>query len=82
MFLRVLEFGMFAIMFAFMLTQVIAPIWCGTILFPFFRSKAKELEKERARVRDEEVVANLETEIKEIATKTKRTRKVNKEKRI
>ena len=79
MLLRVLECATLVIMFAFMLTQVIVPIWNGTIMFPFFRSKANELSKEIAMAKDEAVVADMALEVKALneKTKTKRRTKVS-----
>jgi hypothetical protein len=74
-FLRVLEYAAFALMFAFMLTQVIYPIWAGSILFPFFRSKTNELTREIAVAKDEDAVADLELEVKTISTRTRTKRK-------
>ena len=44
MLLALTEIIVSVLVFAFFVTQVVLPIWKGTILMPFFRRSAKDLK--------------------------------------
>jgi hypothetical protein len=82
MLLVFLELCVNILIFGFMLSQVIIPIWKGTKLFPAFRKATIEAEQGRANAKDELVNANINcetTEIEEVIEEVKRRRKKKKE---
>ncbi|MDP3723032.1 MAG: hypothetical protein Q8R91_06005 [Candidatus Omnitrophota bacterium] len=60
--LQILGAVVFAVFFA---TQVLWPMWQGTLLFPIFRPKQRRLEKELRTVREETVTADLEKAVEQ-----------------
>lgn len=85
MLLVFLELCVHILIFGFMLTQVVFPIWHGKKLFPAFRKSTIKVEQERAVIQDELENAKVETEIDQLTDKleeireTKRRRKTRKE---
>lgn len=74
MLLALTEIVVSVLVFAFFVTQVVVPIWKGTILMPFFRRTAKDLERNLAEAKEELTEAEIESEIE-------RLRKLAQEKR-
>lgn len=73
-FLELLENAVVLLILAFFITQILIPMWKGTPKFPSFRPKAKKLEEELGKAKEEVENAVIEKEIvetKEKATKIK-----------
>lgn len=52
-FLEIAELFVVLLIFIFALFQVIIPIWNGTVLFPSFRSKSRQLESQLRQARSD-----------------------------
>ena len=50
-------------------TQVVLPAFSGTVLFPFFRRRRRELEKKLAGAREEVAEAQIEREVAQVTTR-------------
>lgn len=63
MFLALLEFILFWAVIIIMTSQVIIPLLCGTLIFPYFRSKLVVLGREKVRIEDDIEAKKIEKEI-------------------
>ena len=63
LFVWLIEFLLSSIIVIGMVSQVIIPLLCGTILFPYFRSKLVVLGREKVRVEDDIKAKSVEKEI-------------------
>lgn len=61
--LRIFEIAVGAIIVILAITQIVIPIFRGTLLFPLFR-KEHELESQLSRARQEELEIGLQHELK------------------
>ena len=78
MLLGLLEFVISSFIIVFMATQVVVPLWNGTILFSAFRKKARALEKERIAAEEELAAVKTEIQIDEILDAARAKRKSRK----
>jgi hypothetical protein len=62
--LRILEYATGAILLLIAVTQVVIPIFRGTLLFPFFR-REHELESLLSQARQQELEFGLQKELKQ-----------------
>ena len=65
-FLYLVEFFVTLLVFLFFLFQIIIPIWNGTMLFPSFRYKARELERQMREARSDLELSEQEKKLKEL----------------
>lgn len=63
MFLVLVEFVLTWTIIIVVSSQVIVPLLCGTLLFPYFRSKLVVLGREKVRVENDIEVKKVEEEI-------------------
>ena len=63
MFLSLLEFLLCSFVVIVFVSQIIIPLLCGSLLFPYFRSKLVPLGREKVRVEDSIKAKSLEEEI-------------------
>jgi len=75
MLLGLIEAVVISLILLVMSTQVIIPIWHGTITFPIFRSKTKGLVRKRAEIYDDISAEAVEEEIDELSELVKSRRK-------
>jgi hypothetical protein len=68
-FLDLLEITLALLIFVFFLFQVVIPIWSNTVLFPTFRTKARELEKEIRKARFNVELEETRKQLKELQEK-------------
>lgn len=66
MFLGLLEVAVVSLISIFFFFQIFLPIWNGSILFPTFRKKARELEKEFKKVRSDVELEEARKKLKEL----------------
>lgn len=52
-FLEIVELFLVLLVFCFFLFQILIPLWNATLLFPSFRSKSRELERQLREARSE-----------------------------
>lgn len=69
-FLYVAEMLVVVLVFAFFLFQVFIPIWNGTLMFPSFRSKARELERQLRQARSDKELSQEEKKLQELKGKS------------
>lgn len=70
-----IEFLLFVTLVAVVATQVIAPLWRGTPVFPMFQKGRRRLEEELSQARETSEEAHLEQEVKEEKERTRRIRR-------
>lgn len=68
-FFELLESFAVCLLFVFFVFQVIIPIWTGTVLFLFFRSKARSLDKQMREVRSDLELSEEEKKLRELKKK-------------
>jgi len=76
-FLRIAEFIAFILFLYASIVQIVIPLWNGTKLFPFFRTKESKLRSELVDVRQEETEAVLSQKVLKEKEKLSRFRQDN-----
>lgn len=69
-FLYVVELLVVSLVFVVFLFQVIMPMWNGTQLFPSFRSKTRELERQLRQARSELELSQDQKKLQELKGKS------------
>lgn len=65
-FLEITEIIVAVLLFATFVTQIIIPIWTNTVLFPAFRSKRKDLERQLAEAKEKIAMAEEEIRLRKL----------------
>ena len=65
MFLILVEFVLVLLIFVFFLIQIIIPIWNGTLLFPTFRGKTRQVDQELRQVQSDLELTQQERDLQE-----------------
>lgn len=71
-FLEVAELILSVLFFILFVTQVIIPIWQGEKLCPYFRRKRVAIDREMAKLKEEQEVAELEKQLEEMKKKVEK----------
>jgi predicted phage tail protein len=71
MFLEIAEIILSALVFFTFITQIIVPIWRNTVLFPAFRTKRKELERQLAEAKEQIAMAEEEKRLRKLQKSAK-----------
>lgn len=69
-FLYVAEMLVVVLVFVFFLFQVIIPMWNGTVMFPSFRSKTRELERQLREARSALELSQEEKKLQDLKGKS------------
>lgn len=69
-FLEIAQVLIVLLVFVFFLFQVIIPIWNETLLFPSFRSKARQLESQLRQARSDLELLQEKKKLKELKGKS------------
>jgi hypothetical protein len=65
-FLEIAEIILAVLLFATFITQIIIPIWTNTVIFPAFRKKRKELERQLAEAKEKIAMAEEELQLRKL----------------
>lgn len=63
-FFTYLEIAFVVLALAFLITQVLIPMWRGTVYFPMFNSRESELEADHRRARTDDLESKLADKLK------------------
>ena len=69
-FLELAELFVVLLIFVFFLFQVIIPIWNGTLLFPSFRSKTRQLDGQLRQARSDLELSQEKKKLEELKGKS------------
>jgi hypothetical protein len=70
-FLEITEIILSIVLFVTFITQIIIPIWNNTVLFPAFRSKRKELERQLAEAKEQIAMVEEEKHLRQLQQSAK-----------